>query len=206
MSISTRSTFRVWLAFAFLSLLLIGLSIRWADMPIALYFSANASRFTYARIHFTGLALVTAEMAVLICLGLVKLIAGELAEWMSVLVFAICTSVAGFIVNDHVLKLIFGRIGPAQFYTDHQSTFHFFAGSHRSNFPSGHMVLAAAFAVTVVRVYPKTWPIFAGLLLSGAIILLITDTHFMSDIIAGLLVGATAGVIAGGLWLRYNPR
>jgi hypothetical protein len=65
------------------------------------------------------------------------------------------------------------------------------------------MVISTAFAAVLIRQYPRLWPIFGGLLGIAATLLLIGDWHFLSDIIAGLFTGGTAGFLAGELWYRH---
>jgi membrane-associated phospholipid phosphatase len=84
--------------------------------------------------------------------------------------------------------------------------FHFFQGSYLSSFPSGHMVMATAFAMALMRLQPRTRPILLILLSIGASALLVGDWHFLADIIAGMFIGGTAGFVAGELWAEHIQR
>jgi membrane-associated phospholipid phosphatase len=84
--------------------------------------------------------------------------------------------------------------------------FHFFRGGQFSSFPSGHMVMASAFALAMIRLQPRTTPILAVLLCIGASLLIVGDWHFLADLIAGTFVGGTAGFVAGELWLEHENR
>jgi membrane-associated phospholipid phosphatase len=106
-----------------------------------------------------------------------------------------------------VLKFLFGRQTPRDFYAKPLiGVFHFFEGSEASSFPSGHMMLTAAFLGVLVRFYPQVWPAVAGFLSLGAAALAIGDWHFVSDIVAGIAVGTAIGLAAGELWLAHLSR
>jgi membrane-associated phospholipid phosphatase len=81
-------------------------------------------------------------------------------------------------------------------------------GSQKSGFPSGHMVLASAFAGAFMSYYrASVWPL-SGLLALAAGLLIFGDWHFLSDVIAGTFVGISAGVLAGEVMLidSKSPR
>ncbi len=90
-----------------------------------------------------------------------------------------------------ILKFAFGRIetrlwlrhpGPAEF--------HWFQGSEQyGGFPSGHMAVITVLAAALSFYYPRYRTIsFAGLILL-ALALILTNYHFLSDIIAGAYTG-----------------
>ena len=88
-----------------------------------------------------------------------------------------------------LLKFIFGRTSPRTWYAySHHSTFHWFK-YWSSSFPSGHMVVFAAFGAAILIYYPQyqrwvlTFLVLLGLALVG------TDYHFLSDVIAGAYLG-----------------
>jgi membrane-associated phospholipid phosphatase len=117
---------------------------------------------------------------------------------------ACCASLSAFVANDYVLKFIFGRLNPLDFFQRPTvKIFHFFQGSYESSFPSGHMVMATAFAMVMIRLQPRTQPILVILLCIGAVALLVGDWHFLGDVVAGTFVGGTAGLVAGELWAEH---
>ena len=66
------------------------------------------------------------------------------------------------------------------------------------------MVMASAFAFAIIRPYPRKWPPLTALLCLGAILLVIGDFHFLSDVVAGAFVGGTAGFFAGELRRQHT--
>jgi membrane-associated phospholipid phosphatase len=68
--------------------------------------------------------------------------------------------------------------------------FHWFQGGGEfSGFPSGHMAVCTALMLGISRFFPRLRPVCGGLLLLLALALLVTQYHFFSDIVAGVLLG-----------------
>jgi len=174
------------------------------DIPVALAFLQNANRFKGLEAGFGSTVLVGGEMAVIIGLAIGRIVRGALPEFAKALFVACCASLSAYVANDHVLKVIFGRRTPPVLFEGIPAhVFHFFQGDQHSSFPSGHMVLAAAFAAAMIRLQPRTWPFLAVLLCIGAGALIVGDWHFVGDVIAGAFVGLTAGWLAAELWLEH---
>ncbi len=89
-----------------------------------------------------------------------------------------------------LLKFLFGRTSPRDWLINNQTlTFHWFKTWH-SSFPSGHMVVFAAFGTAIIIHYPQyRKPVLIFLVFLGAA-LVGTDYHFLSDVIAGAYLGA----------------
>jgi uncharacterized membrane protein YoaK (UPF0700 family) len=68
------------------------------------------------------------------------------------------------------------------------------------------MVLAGAFAGVFMRLYRTSVVTFSALLLILAVLLIIGEWHFVSDVIAGTFLGVSAGILAGELWLAHSTR
>ncbi len=91
------------------------------------------------------------------------------------------------------LKFIFGRTDPRSWLIWNKSLeFHWFSAAVES-FPSGHMTVFAAFGTAILLYYPRyRVSVVSFLVLLGAALIL-TDYHFLSDVIAGAYLGtATA--------------
>ncbi|MGB8319658.1 MAG: phosphatase PAP2 family protein [Ignavibacteriaceae bacterium] len=88
-----------------------------------------------------------------------------------------------------LIKFVFGRTSPRSWLINNQPlTFHWFK-TWDSSFPSGHMVVFAAFGTAIVIHYPQyRKPVLIFLFLLGAA-LVGTDYHFLSDVIAGTYIG-----------------
>ena len=93
-----------------------------------------------------------------------------------------------------VFKLVFGRINTRVWLESRVSDgFHWFqGGGDYSGFPSGHMTVLTAFFAAVWLFYPRYRSISIGLTLVLAVALIVTDYHFLSDVIAGAYLGLIA--------------
>lgn len=89
-----------------------------------------------------------------------------------------------------VLQFAFGRTN-TRFWlnTGAPLQFNWFHGAGIGCFPSGHMTVFTAFGVAIWYIYPRyRVPTALVLVLLGAA-LIVTDYHFLSDVIAGACVG-----------------
>lgn len=95
------------------------------------------------------------------------------------------------------LKWIFGRINTRIWFLYHESTqYHWFqGGGDYTGFPSGHMAVFTALTAAFCRACPRysLWSVCLLVLLAAALI--ITRYHFLSDILAGILLGIFAHMI-----------
>jgi membrane-associated phospholipid phosphatase len=97
---------------------------------------------------------------------------------------------ASYIVKSF-LKYAFGRINTREWlHAPQEYGFRWFSGAeHHSGFPSGHMLVVTAIAAVVWRFHPRHRPACLGLLLVLAMAVIVTNYHFVSDVIAGVYVG-----------------
>jgi membrane-associated phospholipid phosphatase len=108
-----------------------------------------------------------------------------------------------------LLKLAFGRTWPEtwtggnpSFIRDGAFGFSpFHGGAGWASFPSGHETLTCAVAACLWVLVPRLRPLYVLVVLIVAIGLLVADYHWLSDILAGALVGALIGVFFARLEL-----
>lgn len=185
-------TLAVWLAFVYL------------DTPVARsVYGIFGSLQTLGR-GFASATLLGIEAAVALALVSLRIMRGRLSRWEEAVALACLTSICAYAINDSTLKLLFGVSTPAEVLHGTKHAFQFFGGSSGSSFPSGHMVLAGAFAGVFMRLYRITILPFAALLLIAAALLILGDWHFISDVIAGASLGISAGLLAGEVWLAHS--
>jgi membrane-associated phospholipid phosphatase len=102
------------------------------------------------------------------------------------------------------LKYDFGRTWPERWINNNPSLisngaygFNFFhGGPGYSSFPSGHMTVICAVTSVLWIYYPKLRVLYALVVAAIALGLLGADYHFVSDIIAGVLLGTVTGWLA----------
>lgn len=195
---------QIWLFSFAICAIAVALSFARADVPIAL----SCSQFPW---HLSALGeglgsavILSIETATVLVLVFVRLMHGKLPPFGEALAVACLTSICAYGINSNVLKLLFGVPNPDDVMRGARHVFNFWMGSPRSSFPSGHMVLAAAFAGVFMRLYRGSiWPLSAFLLLAASL-LIIGDWHFLSDVIAGTFLGASGGLLAGELWFSHK--
>ena len=177
------------------------------DVPAALYFWNVGHLRSPLNVVFGSTVILAAEAAVILFMVLARLVRGHISVFGETLAIACLVSMCAYVVNDHVLKVLFGVPNPADVIRGAGHSFNIWVGSGNSSFPSGHMVLAGAFAGVFMRLYGSgIRMLFSVLLLIAAGLLLVGDWHFLSDIIAGAFLGATAGILAGEGWAAHLAR
>lgn len=88
-------------------------------------------------------------------------------------------------------KQLFGRATP-RFWLDHPDVYGFHwlhGGNAYGSFPSGHMAVFTAMILPLWRFYPRYRPLYVSFLLLLASAMIITDYHFLSDVLAGAYLG-----------------
>jgi membrane-associated phospholipid phosphatase len=176
------------------------------DVPTALYFWNVGHLRSPLNVAFASSVILSAESAVILFTVLARLVRGHISVFAETLAIACLVSMCAYVVNDHVLKVFFGVPNPADVVHGAGHNFNFWMGSDNSSFPSGHMVLAGAFAGVFIRLYRASIRLLAALLLIAAGLLLVGHWHFLSDIIAGAFLGTSAGILAGEGWAAHSAR
>jgi membrane-associated phospholipid phosphatase len=95
------------------------------------------------------------------------------------------------------LQYVFGRPDPYAWLLAHEPPrFYWFRDDEGYGcFPSGHMTVFTALMTTLSYYYPRYRPIYLGLLWLLALALIITDHHFLSDVLAGAVLGSVLAFI-----------
>lgn len=161
--------------------------------------------------HLSGLnsalgakVILTLEATVVLSLSVARLTRGHISRFAETLALACLASICAYGINDEVLKPFFGVPSPVETIHGARHGFNFMMGLQYSSFPSGHMVLAGAFAGVFMRFYRVSiWPL-AGLLLLAATLLVAGEWHFVSDVIVGAFGGVTAGILAAEGWAVHK--
>jgi membrane-associated phospholipid phosphatase len=175
--------------------------IYWLDKPVALF---GYSHF-YTRSNGEGVADFGAFLTLIsFCLMLICLIIYYFIQIKGVrhrMLDCFKLSAIAFMFTffaKNTLKFIFARETPIV--NGHLSflmnqvpdQFHFFQQGANS-FPSGHMAMFCALALPVALFYPKKWLILllSALGVTMAVVMVLYNMHFVSDIIGGAYVGTT---------------
>jgi len=183
---------------------IVAISFLHIDVPAALYFWNVGHLRSPLSMVFGSAVILSVESAVILFTVFARLVRGHISVFGETLAVACLVSMCAYAVNDQVLKVFFGVPNPVNFMHGAGHSFNFWMGSANSSFPSGHMVLAGAFAGFFMRFYKASFWLFSALLLIAAGLLLTGDWHFLSDIVAGAFLGTSAGILAGEGWAAHS--
>ena len=207
-SVLERKTMRIpylmWFLSFLICILLVTVAFVYFDVPIARSVYGLLGPAKSLATGFASAVLLGIEAVVALALVLIRITRGPLSPLREATVLGCLTSICAYGINESTLKLFFGVPNPTAVLHGTHHAFSFLSGSPHSSFPSGHMVLAGAFAGVFMRLYRTSiWPL-AALLLIAAALLITGDWHFVSDVIAGTFVGVSAGLLAGEVWLAHS--
>lgn len=171
------------------------------DVPVAhgvWKFSAHLSSLNSA---FGATVILSLESVVVLSLIVARLLRGHISRFAETLALACLASICAYGVNDEVLKPFFGVRSPVEV-IEHgaRHAFNFALGFADTSFPSGHMMLAGAFAGVFMRFYRLSIRPLAILLIIAAALLIVGGWHFVSDVIMGAFLGVSAGILAAEGW------
>lgn len=170
------------------------------DVPVAHRVWGVGRHLGALNATFGATLILSLESVVVLGLFVARLMRGHISRFAETLALACLASICAYGINDEVLKPLFGVPAPLQVVGGARHTFNFAAGVAFSSFPSGHMMLAGAFAGVFMRLYRASIRPLTALLLFAAALLVVGDWHFISDVIMGTFLGVSAGVLAGEGW------
>ncbi len=188
------------------------IAYQWFDRPIAFYAHDHLARFRVfpllTRIEFVAPAAGLALLVLGIRALMRRPISGPQA---ALLLCSVSLMVAGAVKNE--LKYAFGRTWPETWVAnnpslirDHVFGFNpFHGGPGYQSFPSGHMAAVCALVSVLWFLYPRWRWLYAACVLTVAIGLIGANYHFISDVIAGGLVGVSTGWMTVAVW-EAEPR
>lgn len=194
---------RIWFVALVACAAAVALSFVTVDVPLAQHLWKVGRHLGLLSVVFGATTLLTLEAIVVLALIVSRLTRGHLSRISEAVAIACLASICAYGINDQVLKPFFGVATPADVMHGARHTFNLAMGLANASFPSGHMVLAGAFAGVFMRLYRASIRPFSGLLLLAAGLLVLGGWHFVSDVIAGTFIGVSAGILAGEGWVVH---
>ena len=193
-----RTAFRNWVLGLAATTIATVVCIAWLDRPAAEFFNRHFPqadwRLWIDRLVAPFEAGVLAALAFLLACGAWVISGRRLASWTRMLM--LCSWAAMWATAaDIILKHVFGRgwVDPT-FLGDNLYGFHFLNGSlHWDCFPSGTASISSAVATVLWIVMPRSrwWGVLIVSLLCVGV--LITNYHWVGDVVAGVFLGASIG-------------
>ena len=185
---------RLFISFSVTALLVV-LCYYFVDAELALFisrrFAGNSvwARYTAAipDLLFLLVCIITAVAALCYLVRSRKALYSPSTSFFHLVAYAVPASYIG----KTILKLIFGRINTRVWLHNTQLYgFHWFhGGGIYEGFPSGHMAVFTAFMAALWRIYPRCrWGCLV-LLMMLASALIVTNYHFLGDVLAGAFLG-----------------
>jgi len=193
-----RAAFRYWVFALFLCTIAVVVCIAYVDRPAAEFLETHLRRTTLwawlDRVLRPLDLVVVTELFFLFGCGIWVLSGRQLCSWTETPLLSAWSTVWA-VAATIICKHIFGRAWPDPTYVhDHLYGFHFLrGGQHWDSFPSGTAAISTAI-VSVLWIMRPRWRVVSLLivvLLSGAVV--VTNFHWMSDVIAGAFLGASIG-------------
>jgi membrane-associated phospholipid phosphatase len=197
---------QIWLLSFIICTVVVAFSFAHIDVPLALHFWSVGRFLSPLNTGFGAPVILSVEAATALGLILARVVRGHISRFGETLAIACLASICAYGINSDVLKPVFGVPIPAEVMEGARHSFNFLEGSGRNGFPSGHMVLAGAFAGVFMSLYrASVWPLSALLMLAAGL-LIVGDWHFLSDVIAGTFAGVSVGILAGEAWTVHASR
>jgi membrane-associated phospholipid phosphatase len=179
---------------------LIPISYEWLDRPLAQFFHAAVQRphGGYFRTILEGPNPLVGLAALMLVLSAAWMIATRRGLGLYPRM-GLAAGIAGLLTDaaKSELKFVFGRTWPDSWKGQHPSFladgaygFHFFKqGGAYQSFPSGHMAVGCAI-LAVLWVYLPAWrPVTMGVAVAIGAALVAGNFHFLSDVLAGAVLG-----------------
>lgn len=191
---------RTWFLYLVVCAAAVTFSFAKLDVPVAHRVWRLSSHLDPLSAAFGATVILSLESAVVLSLIVARLMRGHISRVAETLAIACLASICAYGINDQVLKPLFGVPAPFEVMHGARHAFNFAMRFGWTSFPSGHMMLAGAFAGVYMRFYRASILPLAVLLLVASALLVVGDWHFVSDVIAGTFLGVSAGILAGEGW------
>ena len=191
-----------WVAGLFVTGVLTWMAYLWIDRPVAFWSHANLHQYE----SFRQMTLVTGwfpstAIVLIAAIGLLKLTGRPVDRPLEAIFLCSLSLVVARAAKDQ-LKFVFGRTWPETWVDNNPSLIRdgafgfnpFHGGIGYEAFPSGHTTAICAVVTVLWLYYPKFRILYLIPIAVVSIGLLGANYHFVSDIIGGGFVGASAAI------------
>jgi len=195
---TSGAALRYWLLWLVLCAIATGMSIAYADIPVALYLDAQVRHTQFwaglnLALYPLPLVVIGALLFLFGC-GLWLVSGRPLRPWTELPLLGSWATLWA-VAAERIFKQIFGRGWPdPTFVRDHLSGFHFLHGeTYWNSFPSGTAAISFAILAVLWMVRPA-WRVGSSIivvLILAAVV--VGNYHWLSDLIAGVFLGASIG-------------
>ena len=188
------------------AIVLILLTIRFVDHPLATLVFHKRFHGALFRTMPPEIAQASLFAAFLLLAILVWTRVSGLSIWRKAIGLSLASAAIAYGSTNYFLKPLFGRSGPMLWVWHNTDSFRFFSriGADSYFFPSGHAAFVTALMTSVTIVLPEFRAISLAIPSFTAFILVVLEEHFLSDALAGMVVGTCAALIVSWTWRRFS--
>jgi membrane-associated phospholipid phosphatase len=195
-----RSMLRSWCICFALTALSVAIAYHWIDRPLAFFVHDNfTNKHTFILMQRIPDCFPLLSALLLVWCALLVLARRPFSYLQVTLLLCSVSFIASRAVNQQ-LKFVFGRTWPETWINHNPSLISsgaygfnpFHDGPGFASFPSGHTAAVCSVMTVLWFCYPRFRAFYAVIVVAVVIGLLGADYHFLSDIIAGGFVGASA--------------
>jgi membrane-associated phospholipid phosphatase len=200
--------FKLWLGSLLLVAVFALISVTWFDKPIATWPHDHFSSPKFGGIESSpGLSIPSTLAVVFVLYGFAAILGRRFSKPETAVLLCTVSLLATEVIKSE-LKYVFGRTWPdswapgiLSFIRDNQFGFHFFHGGRSfESFPSGHAAAVAAVMSVLWIVYPRLRAGCAICMAAADLGLVLSNLHFISDVVVGTFVGISVGLFTVALW------
>ena len=196
---------QIWCAFFLLTVVVVALCVRYVDRPICLFADSLFGQFTWIGDLKRSPSLFDTLALLLFAFFLLRRLARRPFSKLDLVCLLGDASLLLMRYANDELKYVFARTypkwGSPSFLHDGAYRFDFLRHGHDYlSFPSGHTAAVCALLAVLWVFYPRFKALYALTAIGVAVVLVATNYHFLSDVIAGGFVGASGGTLCVSAW------
>ena len=191
----TRVSFKYYAYALAITVVLCLFLISLVDDPVARLFVERYRSFHGSKLAVDGVVFVVPISGAVFFLCGYAAFGRRLSRFGEAAMLAGLSAILAFAICDFLLKPVFGRQTVYYYLPDPRlHGFRFMQGGYRSSFPSGHTAIVVSMLTVFWRYYPRWVLLYSALFLVAAIVLVVGEWHFVSDIVAGAFLGAASAL------------
>ena len=197
--------FKLWLGSLLLVAVFALISVTWFDKPVATWAHDIFGSPKFGGIE--SLPILPTFAVVFVLYGFAAILGRRFSKPETAVLLCTVSLLATEVIKSQ-LKFVFGRTGPdswapgiLSFIHDNQFGFHFFHGGRSfESFPSGHAAAVAAVMSVLWIMFPRLRAGCAICIAAADLGLVLSNLHFISDVVVGTFVGISVGLFTIALW------
>jgi len=191
-----KRLFRIWCGFSALAAAAILISVMFLDGPVANFSKREVHMHMLVASVPSSVQIGIILAAVCVMVGLFCILTRRFPNWAEAILLSAIAAAASLCLTALLFKPLFARPNPQLFVYHLRNNFGWHSpGLASSAFPSTHAALAAAGLFVLGLYFAKGRTVCIFCLLAIDALLVIGGWHFISDVLAGNMVGVTIAAL-----------